>query len=343
MRWYKLLLDAIKIRRRIRKEVPRASGVDFFTAEPRSEFNETEALRLVPALAKIHSLIANAANRFQFKVQYLDTDLDVESYKFDFYASSALADWITSGYCVFDRDLNYFPLVNLPDVRIDDDKVIVIRNVTSKFQSLQPVLSAAYEFYRILVQVLRNTSANIFASLDAGTVLTRDEADSIRKIFQEKRRLAGAGGVEFISAPMKFSSVSADLASLKLNDIATLLNREICDMFSIDSSLLNDPDNKTYSNKTEAIKSLYTHVLIPSTDRFCEAVTNAFFRNGMHYSFSYDIGSVETLLEDRMNIWNLLKEGYQLGVVSSDELRSFIENMAAKEVKSLKNLPLQDL
>ena len=84
-------------------------------------------------------------------------------------------------------------------------------------------------------------------------------------------------------------------------------------------------------------------MLIPATDRFCEAVTNAFFRSGMHYSFLYDIGSVETLLEDRMNIWSLLKEGYQLGVVSSEELRSFIENTAAKEVKSLKNLPLQNL
>lgn len=343
MRWYKFLLDAIRIRKRIRSEVPRYISQDFFSAEPRASFNETEALRLVPALAKIHSLIANAANRFRFKVQYLDAELDIQSYKFDFYASSALADWLTVGFCVFDRDLNYFPLISLPDFHIDDDKVVVIRNVTVKFQALQPVLVAAYEFYRILVQVLRNTSANIFASLDAGTVLTRDEAENIRKIFQEKRRLAGAGGVEFISAPMKFESVSADIASLQLNEIATLINREICDLFSIDSSLLNDPDNKTYSNKTEAIKSLYTNMLIPATDRFCEAVTNAFFRSGMHYSFSYDIGSVETLLEDRMNIWSLLKEGYQLGVVSSEELRSFIENMAAKEVKSLKNLPLQDL
>jgi len=328
---WRLLTNLLKAKQKVARQTVRRSSIDFAEAERKSSFTEAEALSLIPNLVKIHNLIATASNRFSFYVSELGVKLDVLSYKFDYTASNAFADWFVVGYCAFDKDLNYIPIAGIPERLVDTNNVFVVRNVSNNFQALQPLLAAAYEYYRILNQVLANTGSHLFASLDAGVVLTQKEAESMRELFKIKRRKAGAGSVEFVSAPVRFQAISSDLQSLKLSELSTLLNREFCDFFGIDSSLLNDPENKTYSNKSEALKALYTNTLIPAADKFCEAMTNVFVLSGQNIVFDYDIAAVENLLKDRQVIWQVLKEAYEMSIIDKQKLVDFVEELTANQ------------
>jgi hypothetical protein len=320
-----LRLDRL-IQRKVKRREPSVNPVSEAIV---TNISPEDALRSIPTLAKIHNLLATAVNRLTFGVRLLGEELPKQSQVFDYYAGVAFADWYVLGYCVFDQSLAYFPISTLPESMPLGD-LIVAQNPRQPIQSAQPILIAAYEYYRALVQGLRNLGAWNFAVIAPEVTQTKGGLEEFRKMMAEKRRFAGVGGIEFVSVPLNIVSVTPEMNNLALDKIATLLNREICDLYGIDSSLLNDPENKTYANKEEGLRALYTHVILPAADQFVESVTRAFVRAGHKYTFVYNTGPMEGLLEDKRAIANILIQGYNLGIVTKPEIRAFFEEMLGK-------------
>jgi len=75
--------------------------------------------------------------------------------------------------------------------------------------------------------------------------------------------------------------------------------RDICNIYQYPSELLNDPDNKTNTNKKESRKQLYQEVVIPTLERFY-AELNRWLRPrfGEEYYVDYDDSQLEALTED---------------------------------------------
>jgi hypothetical protein len=316
------------------REAKRKVGDGLATINPASgeeikSITPEEALRSIPTLAKIHNLLATAVNRLNFHVRLLGQVMEELSYTFDYYAGSAFADWYVAGYAVFDTNLRYVPLSTIPDVSVSSD-VIVVQNVRRPIQTAQPILIAAYEYYRALTQAMRNMGAWNFAVLSPEAVRTKSDAEELRRMFGENRRKAGVGGIEFLALPLQFHSVTPEMPKLELDKIATLINREICDIYAIDSSLLNDPENKTYNNKSEALRGLYTHVLLPACDQFVEAVTRAFAAAGFSYTFHYSTGAMEGLIDDKRSTAAILMQAYSMGLVKESEIRAFFKDMLGR-------------
>ena len=320
-----LRLDRL-IQRKVRRREPSVNPV---TAAVVTSVSPEDALRSIPTLAKIHNLLATAVNRLTFGVRLLGEELPKQSQVFDYYAGVAFADWYVLGYCVFDQSLSYFPISTLPE-NMPLGELIVVQNPRQPIQSAQPILIAAYEYYRALVQGLRNLGAWHFAVISPEVTRTKESVELLRKMFEDKRRITGVGGIEFVSLPLNIVSVTPEMNNLALDKISTLINREICDLYGIDSSLLNDPENKTYANKEEGLRALYTHVILPAADQFVESMTRAFVRAGQNYTFVYNTGPMEGLLEDKRAIANILIQGYNLGVVTQEELRAFFEEMLGR-------------
>jgi hypothetical protein len=314
------------IQRQVRRREPSVNPV---TAAVVTSITPEDALRSIPTVAKIHNLLATAVNRLTFGVRLLGEELPKQSQIFDYYAGVAFADWYVLGYCVFDQSLSYFPISTLPE-NMPLGELIVVQNPRQPIQSAQPILIAAYEYYRALVQGLRNLGAWHFAVISPEVTQTKTGIEEFRKMLSDKRRIAGVGGIEFVSIPLNVISVTPDMNNLALDKISTLINREICDLYGIDSSLLNDPENKTYANKEEGLRALYTHVILPAADQFVESMTRAFVRAGQNYTFVYNTGPMEGLLEDKRAIANILIQGYNLGVVTQEELRAFFEEMLGR-------------
>jgi len=320
-----LRLDRL-IKRKVRRREPTVNPVSEAVV---TSISPEDALRSIPTLAKIHNLLATAVNRLTFGVRLLGEELPKQSQVFDYYAGVAFADWYVLGYCVFDQSLAYFPISTLPEALPLGD-LIVAHNPRQPIQSAQPILIAAYEYYRALVQGLRNLGAWNFAVISPEVTQTKGATEEFRKMLAEKRRLAGVGGIEFITVPLNIISVTPEMENLALDKISTLINREICDLYGIDSSLLNDPENKTYANKEEGLRALYTHVILPAADQFVESMTRAFVQAGHSYTFIYNTGPMEGLLEDQRAIANILIQGYNLGIVTQQELRAFFEEMLGR-------------
>jgi len=331
MEYFRRLLDwmrvRIAVRRRIRTPLPPANPV---TAEEVTSLSPEEALMSIPTLAKIHNLLATSSNRLNFYVRYLGQIQEKLSYTFDYYAGSAFADWYIVGYTVFDSNLSYVPISTLPDVDVNEDGLIIVRNVRQPIQTAQPIIIAAYEYYRSLVQAMRNMGAWNFAVPPTEAVRTKTDTEEVRRMFADKRRQSGVGGIEFLAIPMEFKSVSPEIPNLALDKISTLINREICDLYAIDSSLLNDPENKTYSNKSEALRGLYTHVLLPACDQFVEAMTRAFAAAGFPWTFHYSTGALEGLLDDKRATAAVLMQAYSMGLIKDTEIRAFFKDMLGK-------------
>jgi hypothetical protein len=324
------ILTLFRIDRLISRKVKRREpSVNPVTAAAITSITPEEALRSIPTLAKIHNLLATAVNRFTFSVRLFGEVLPKQSQIFDYYAGVAFADWYVLGYCVFDHSLAYFPISGFPE-GMPMGELIIAQNPRQPIQSAQPILIAAYEYYRALVQGLRNLGAWNFAIISPEVTRTKESIEQLRKMFEDKRRITGVGGIEFISLPLNIISVTPEIKNLALDEIATLINREICDLYGIDSSLLNDPQNKTYANKEEGLKALYTHVILPAVDQFVESVTRAFAKAGYSYTFIYNAGPMEGFLEDKKAIANILIQGYNLGVVTKNELRAFFEDMLGR-------------
>tara|TARA_R110002110_G_scaffold48419_4_gene144352 strand:- start:944 stop:1384 length:441 start_codon:yes stop_codon:yes gene_type:complete len=69
---------------------------------------------------------------------------------------------------------------------------------------------------------------------------------------------------------------STDLDLVKKGDVTL---RAMCNVFGLDSSLFNDPANKTFNNRKEAEKAMYTNAIIPIATKIAEKHTNFIAKN----------------------------------------------------------------
>jgi HK97 family phage portal protein len=95
-------------------------------------------------------------------------------------------------------------------------------------------------------------------------------------------------------------AMSAQDLQLVQSDVVTL--RAICNVFGLDSSLFNDPANKTFNNRKEAEKALYTNAVIPLSEKIAMAHTQFIAKN--HYPMGnvrmrQDFSNVEALQADK--------------------------------------------
>lgn len=92
---------------------------------------------------------------------------------------------------------------------------------------------------------------------------------------------------------------ATDLAIIEQNILPL---RALCNVLGYDSSLFNDPANKTYNNRLEAEKSMYTNVIMPLADKFDAQDTRFIALN--HYPdgsrrIRHDFSEVEALQKDK--------------------------------------------
>ncbi len=91
-------------------------------------------------------------------------------------------------------------------------------------------------------------------------------------------------------------------ADLQLIEKGVITLRAMCNVFGLDSSLFNDPANKTFNNRKEAEKSLFTNAVIPLSKKVAQHHTNYICKN--HYPdgsvrMRQDFSKVEVLQIDK--------------------------------------------
>ena len=130
-----------------------------------------------------------------------------------------------------------------------------------------------------------------------------------RNQIKQYQRQHGAGPENYksflvFSAEMGFQQFGMPPVDLEILEAGKMSMRDICNVYSYPSELLNDPDNKTNTNKRESRKQLYQEVVIPTLERFYSELNRWLVPRfeevaGKEYHIDYDVSQVEALRQDQ--------------------------------------------
>lgn len=149
-----------------------------------------------------------------------------------------------------------------------------------------------------------------------------DEAEKVQQDFNAQT--AGTrnfGKIKVTNKDLAFIQMAMSSVDLQLIEKGVVNLRAICNVYGLDSSLFNDPENKTYNNRKEAEKSMFTNAIMPISDRVAESLTRFIAWN--HYPaknvrMRQDFSSVEVLQEnfkEKAEIFAMLR---QAGIISAN-------------------------
>lgn len=141
--------------------------------------------------------------------------------------------------------------------------------------------------------------------------LTPLEQKYQQSIFDEK--MSGAslfGKIIQSTSKVSYTRLGLDPSQLKLIESKLLKMRDLCNIYEINSALLNDPDNKVFSNSKEAEKQFWIRKVIPNTKSIVSAYEKAIvepfnkieFPTGKSkYFIDLDLESLEVLQADKLS------------------------------------------
>jgi len=119
------------------------------------------------------------------------------------------------------------------------------------------------------------------------------------------KRISGTdkyGGVGVTNKDLKYIPMAMSATDLQLIEQGVISLRAMCNVFGLDSSLFNDPANKTFNNRLEAEKALYTNAIMPLADKIAAKHNNYIVKNHYpdgNYRMRKDFSYVEALQKDK--------------------------------------------
>lgn len=116
------------------------------------------------------------------------------------------------------------------------------------------------------------------------------------------------------SAKLGFQSFGIAPVDLEILESGKVSQRDICNVYNFPSELLNDPDNKTNSNKEESRRQLYMDNVIPALIRdFAEmnrSIVPQFTNRKYHLDF--DVQSIDAINQETAKKVNWLERAWWL-------------------------------
>ena len=302
--------------RRRRREPQSGALLRYNEFRPTSFGERLAALNTLHTLRSMHMLLAGAAGRLRWEVHSTfveNGELTLYSELLDAYAAYLFADWMVLGEARwregFVRDLYEYEYS--------------FAHPAPPLEAAAVLLQKMYELERAEYQAFWRQGASVFAVVagDKSHVALPSQVEEARKTLQDRVRAAGAGGIEVLPLDIEFREIQRGLASYDFPTQKVHLVRELCNLFAVDSSLLNDPQNKTYSNKTEAQKALFVNVIIPNAYTFAKGMTRTLRAAGRHVSIEVGLDEIESIAELRLQNAKALLDLYEAGLISREEAR----------------------
>ena len=133
---------------------------------------------------------------------------------------------------------------------------------------------------------------------------TPEERNQIQQAADN--RMMGAskfGKAIATSANVDFIQMGMDATQLKIIESAVMKLRDLCNLYGVDSSLFNDPANKTYNNRKEAEKAMFTNAVIPVNEKDIHSLSQWLLpgwneKDNTTYQIRQNLSSIPVLHED---------------------------------------------
>ena len=176
-------------------------------------------------------------------------------------------------------------------------------NGLSAIQVAAMAVQAGNDRWEADANLLQNRGAIGLVTDKSNRPMTNEESQATQTSFDND--IGGPhkfGKVKVTNKDLDYIQMAMSSTDLQLIEKGVVNLRAICNVFGLDSSLFNDPANKTFNNRKEAEKSLYTNASMPISEKISAKHTKFLAENhypGQGYRMRQDFSSVEALQSDK--------------------------------------------
>ena len=183
-----------------------------------------------------------------------------------------------------------------------------------------------------------NASAHVLKNRGVSGILTdnsdRPMSPEQAKMMQEQAntRLGGSnkyGQVMVSNKKLDFIKMGLSPQDMELLDLGVLSLRAMCNAYHVDSSLFNDPANKTYNNRKEAQKAFWTDAVLPEVYKTLNNLNQWLMPQISKYEnrnlkLVVDTYKIEPLQQDEELKTDRLTKLRKEGIISGNEAREML-------------------
>jgi HK97 family phage portal protein len=224
-------------------------------------------------------------------------------------------------------------------IKFDSEEVLHLKYVnpagyqTDTLYGLSP-LSAAIKVWKTSderwtasANVLANKGISGILSDESERPMRPDEATDLQT--QANSEMGGStkfGRIRVSNKKLRFIQLGLSPQDLQLLEQGVIALRSLCNAFHVDSSLFNDPENKTYSNRKEAEKSFWTDAVIPELEKTKRGL-NMWLMSGIsefegrNLKLNYDVSQIEVLQDDLSIKADRLSKLRLSGIITGNDAR----------------------
>lgn len=148
--------------------------------------------------------------------------------------------------------------------------------------------------------------------INAGTA--GDQMQQIKRVLQGKEYAGSDNAGKMATSGYKVGVVDVGLSPVELGIIESekWSMRRFCNVYGVQSQLLNDPENKTYNNQKEAEKSLTQRAALPQLTSFRDQLNRKLKTDwgykGTNLFIDFDTSVFTELQEDLKEKWTWVRE-----------------------------------
>lgn len=217
----------------------------------------------------------------------------------------------SGGYIIHDK--------NNTDIKVDFEELEHTKYINptqyglDTLQGLSPLQAGLFsligstDIQKALSVNVKNQGIRGMITPDIGLGISPDPNLMKRIAAKIKGKLTGISKINAIhisDTPVKYLPMGMSAADLKLIESGILTDRQICNLYQVDSKLFNDPAASTFNNLKEATKGMYENAIIPSLNKivgsFNQTIAKQFNSTGTGSQFlKIDIDSIKALQGDQ--------------------------------------------
>tara|TARA_Y100001972_G_scaffold128846_1_gene192112 strand:- start:1547 stop:3271 length:1725 start_codon:yes stop_codon:yes gene_type:complete len=177
------------------------------------------------------------------------------------------------------------------------------------------VVRQSNDSYTAQMAQLQNSGAMGILAVEPET-MTEEQARQLERDYY--RKYTGSfnrGKIVVAGANMEWKQIGLSPVDLNIIESQKMSLRDICNVYGINSALLNDPDNKVYNNVSEARKALYMERVLPELDSFRDELNRWLTTNhnevtGKNYYIDYDLDSIPAIQSDMAAVIDQIKDSW---------------------------------
>ena len=173
----------------------------------------------------------------------------------------------------------------------------------SVFQVAANVVQVGNDKWDAQAHLLQNRGMAGMLSDQSNRPMTAEEAVVAQSSLDKRiKGTSNYGGVGITNKDLKYIPMAMSATDLQLVESGVITLRAMCNVLGLDSSLFNDPANKTFNNRIEAEKAMYTNVIIPLSEKIAAKHTKYIVKNHYpdgNYRMRKDFSKVEALQSDK--------------------------------------------